>query len=78
MPVTVGEQQLSVSYTHLDVYKRQHIQNSRYFWPYSCLFYYVCTLFKWKVPKPTPTQRVQAEKVDIDLLPVDRWAVLLY
>ena len=64
---------ISVSYTHLDVYKRQ-----RYFWPHSCLFSYICTLFKWKVPKPTPTQRVQAEKMDIDLLPVDRWAVLLY
>ena len=40
---------VAVSYTHLDVYKRQ-------------------------VPKPTPTQRVQAEKVstvDSDLLPVD-------
>ena len=25
------------------------------FWPHSCLFSYICTLFKWKVPKPTPT-----------------------
>ena len=51
-----------------------HTPNSRYFWHHSCIFSYICTVLKWKVPKPTPTQRVQAEKVssvDSDLLPVD-------
>ena len=58
--------------------RHKHTHNSRYFWPHSCLFSYICTLFKWKVPKRTPTQCVQAEKVssvDSDLLPVDRCAV---
>ena len=32
-----------------------HTHSSRYFWPHSCLFSYICKLFKWKVPKPTPT-----------------------
>ena len=32
-----------------------HTHNSRYFWPHSCLFSYICTLFKWKAPKPTQT-----------------------
>ena len=36
-----------VSYTHLT-------HNSRYFWPHSCLFSYICTLFKWKVLSPYP------------------------
>ena len=48
--------------TRARTHSHTHAQNSRYFWPHSFLFSYICMLFKWRVPKPIPTQRVQDEK----------------